>query len=120
MYGNALVEFDLRYVEAGRKALSEVGYFDTNRVNAAVLQERLMARSDARLLEAPRLVARSGDEAVVKGVMEYIYPTDYDVLAGSALTAGTNAVSGIGSTGVADEPQSFTMREVGTIIEATP
>ena len=121
MFGGVnLVELDVRCISADRKALSEVGYFDTNRVDAAVLLERLMARSDARLLEAPRLVTRSGNEAVVKGVLEYNYPTDYDVLAGSALTAGTNAVSGVGSTGVAVEPQSFMMRAVGTSMDATP
>ena len=41
------VEIDTRFVETGRTALEAVGYFDTNRVDAAVLQERLMARPDA-------------------------------------------------------------------------
>ena len=121
VYGNALVEFDLRYVEAGQKALSEVGYFGTNRVNAAVLLERLMARDDARLLEAPRVIARPGEEAVLKGVLEYIYPTDYDVNhACTSQTVGTNTVYGSDSAGAAVEPQCFTMREVGTFVQVTP
>ena len=121
VYGNALVEFDLRYVEAGRKALSEVGYFDTNRVNAAVLLERLMAQDDARLLEAPRVITRPGEEAFLKGVLEYIYPTDYYVNhACTSQAVGTNTVYGSDSAGAAVEPQCFTMREVGTFVQVTP
>ena len=121
VYGNALVEFDLRYVEAGRKALSEVGYFGTNRVNAAVLLERLMARDDARLLEAPRVITRPGEEAFLKGVLEYIYPTDYYVNhACTSQAVGTNTVYGSDSAGAAVEPQCFTMREVGTFVQVTP
>ena len=108
-----LVEFDIRYMSADRKTLSEVGYFSTNRVNAAVLQDRLMAHGGAKLLESPRLVTRLGEEAVLKGDMEYIYPTDYDV--NQAVP-----VDGIDSAGTAVEPQSFTMREVGTIVQITP
>ena len=121
VYSNALVEFDLRYVEAGQKALSEVGYFGTNRVNAAVLLERLMARDDARLLEAPRVITRPGEEAFLKGVLEYIYPTDYYVNhACTSQAVGTNTVYGSDSAGAAVEPQCFTMREVGTFVQVTP
>jgi type II secretory pathway component GspD/PulD (secretin) len=121
VYGNALVEFDLRYVEAGQKALSEVGYFGTNRVNAAVLLERLMARDDARLLEAPRVITRPGEEVVLKGVVEYIYPTDYDVDRDFSPRAdGTNTVYVSDLAGAAVEPQCFTMREVGTFVQVTP
>ena len=115
------IEFDIRYMSADRKTLSEVGYFGTSRINAAVLQNRLMAHGGARLLESPRLVTRPGEETVCKGVMEYIYPTDYEV--NHALTSqmdGTNIVYGTDSAGAAVEPQSFTMREVGTIVQITP
>lgn len=115
------IEFDIRYMSADRKTLSEVGYFGTSRINAAVLQNRLMAHGGARLLESPRLVTRPGEETVCKGVMEYIYPTDYDVNhAVSSQTDGSNTVYGIDSAGTAVEPQSFTMREVGTIVQITP
>ena len=60
------VEIDTRFVETVRAALEAVGYFDTNRVDAAVLQERLMARQDAKLLESVRVVTRPGEDAVVK------------------------------------------------------
>ena len=115
------IELDIRYISADRKALSDVGYFGTNRVNAAVLQNRLMAHGGARLLESPRLVTRRGEETVLKGLTEYIYPTDYDVLLAEwNLTVGTNTIYGNYSTGAAVEPQSFTMREVGTIVQITP
>lgn len=115
------IEFDIRYMSADRKTLSEVGYFGTSRINAAVLQNRLMAHGGARLLESPRLVTRRGEETVLKGLTEYIYPTDYEV--NHALTSqmdGTNIVYGTDSAGAAVEPQSFTMREVGTIVQITP
>ncbi len=116
-----LIELDLRYVSADRKTLSDVGYFSTNRVNASVLQNRLMAHGGAKLLESPRLVTRSGEETAIRGDMEYIYPTDYDVNhAVSSQTVGSNTVYGIDSAGAAAEPQSFTMREAGAIVQVTP
>ena len=115
------IEFDIRYMSADRKTLSEVGYFGTSRINAAVLQNRLMAQDGAKLLESPRLVTRPGEETVCKGVMEYIYPTDYYVNhAVSSQTDGSNTVYGVDSAGAAAEPQSFTMRETGTIVQITP
>ena len=115
------IEFDIRYMSADRKTLSEVGYFGRGRINAAVLRDRLMAHGGARLLESPRLVTRPGEETVCKGVMEYIYPTDYDVNhAVSSQTDGSNTVYGVDSAGAAAEPQSFTMRETGTIVQITP
>lgn len=115
------IEFDIRYMSADRKTLSEVGYFGRGRVNAAVLRDRLMAQDGAKLLGSPRLVTRPGEETVCKGVMEYIYPTDYYVNhAVSSQTDGSNTVYGVDSAGAAAEPQSFTMRETGTIVQTTP
>ena len=115
------IEFDIRYMSADRKTLSEVGYFGRGRINAAVLRDRLMAQDGAKLLESPRLVTRPGEETVCKGVMEYIYPTDYYVNhAVSSQADGSNTVYGVDSAGTAVEPQSFTMREVGTFVEITP
>ena len=104
------VEIDTRFVETGRAALEAVGYFDTNRVDAAVLQERLMARPDAKLLESVRVVTRPGEEAVVKHVKEIIYPTDFDVQLKHNITSSTNAAALLFAT---VEPQYFTMREIG-------
>ena len=116
-----LIEFDIRYISADSKTLSEVGYFSANRVNAAVLQDRLMSHRGAKLLESPRLVTRPEETTELKGVLEYIYPTDYEVVhAEWSQTVGTNTVYGIYPPGAAVEPQSFTMREVGTLVKITP
>lgn len=54
------IAIDVRFVETGRAALDAVGYFDTNRVDAAVLQERLLARGDVKLLDSVSAVTRPG------------------------------------------------------------
>ena len=61
-------------------------------------------------LAKPCISVRSGDEGVYKKVTEYIYPTDFDLQ-----VVGTNGVYSW-----AAEPQAFTMREVGFIVEVTP
>ena len=67
-----------------------------------------------------RLVTRPGEETELKGVLEYLYPTDYEVIhAEWSQTVGTNTISGIDSAGAAVEPQSFAIREVGTIVKIT-
>ena len=67
-----------------------------------------------------RLVTRPGEETELKGVLEYLYPTDYEVIhAEWSQTVGTNIISGIDSAGAAVEPQSFAIREVGTIVKIT-
>ena len=114
--GIAQIELDVRFVSAGRAALEAVGYFDTNRVDAAVLQERLMARDDVKLLEAPRIVTRPGEDAVVKHVKEIIYPTNYDVQLNHNAAALTNAAALFSTV----EPQAFTMRTIGSIVQVTP
>ena len=67
-------------------------------------------------MAAPRALMRSGEETVVKAVVEYIYPTDYDVQLEPAATSMPVTVRGLAAV----EPQSFTMREVGTILDVTP
>ncbi|MCR5839596.1 MAG: hypothetical protein K6G94_08170, partial [Kiritimatiellae bacterium] len=112
------IAIDVRFVETGRAALDAVGYFDTNRVDAAVLQERLLARGDVKLLDSVSAVTRPGEETVVKHVKEYIYPTDYDIFPCGKSADGTNSASRLFA---AVEPQSFTMREAaGSIVQVTP
>ena len=61
-------------------------------------------------LAKPCISTYSGEEGVYKRVTEYIYPTEFGLQ-----VAGTN---GVYSWAV--QPQSFTMREVGVLVEATP
>lgn len=116
------VEVDVRLLAASRAALESVGYFEFTRPSATNLYAKLRARKDVAIVSMPRLVTSSGQEAVVKGVTEYIYPTDYDVNAGADDgICCTNRCTRLPGSGVATvEPQSFTMREVGTILDVTP
>ena len=83
----------------------------------AELQRRLSARRDNVLMAAPCALTRSGEETVVKAVVEYVYPTDYDVqLEPAASSSMPVCEKGLAAV----EPQSFTMREVGTILDVTP
>ena len=84
----------------------------------------LSQRSDTDLLSAPKVVTKSGENAVIKVVTEYIYPQDYDVqLQSSTSSGGGGGSSGSGSSSAilaVVEPQNFTMREVGVILDVTP
>ena len=66
---------------------------------------------DGSVLAKPCISARSGDNGVYKKVTECIYPTDFDL----QQATGTNGVCSW-----AVEPQCFTMREVGVIVDVEP
>jgi general secretion pathway protein D len=88
----------------------------------SMILHMLSQRSDTDLLSAPKVLTRPGEEAVMKVVTEYIYPTDYDVqLQSSSSSSGGNSSGGSQSAILAVvEPQSFAMREVGVILDVTP
>ena len=109
------VELDCRFVEAGREALAAAGYFATNRVDGATLLSRLMARDDVKVLAAPRMIGRNGDEISAKHVKRIRYPQDYDVLIDEGTSNTVRRTSA-----VAVEPQDFEEREVGVTVVATP
>ena len=82
----------------------------------SMILHMLSQRSDTALLSAPKVLTRPGEEAVMKVVTEYIYPTDYDVQLQSSSSSGNGNNGGSQSAILAVvEPQSFTMREVGVI-----
>ena len=109
------VELDCRFVEAGREALAAAGYFATNRVDGATLLSRLMARDDVKVLAAPRMIGRNGDEISAKHVKKIRYPEDYDVVIDEGMSNAVRRTSA-----VAVEPQNFEEREVGVTVVATP
>jgi general secretion pathway protein D len=81
----------------------------------------LSQRSDTDLLSAPKVVTQSGQQAVIKVVTEYIYPQDYDVQLQSSSSSHSSSSGGSQSAILAVvEPQNFTMREVGVILDVTP
>ena len=92
----------------------------------SMILHMLSQRSDTDLLSAPKVVTKSGQEATIKVVTEYIYPQDYDVTIQSTSSSSSSSVTSSGSGGGDGkilpmvEPQNFTMREVGVILNVTP
>lgn len=87
----------------------------------SMILHMLSQRSDTDLLSAPKVLTRPGEEAVIKVVTEYIYPTDYDVQLQSSSSSSSGSSGGGQSAILAVvEPQSFVTREVGVILDVTP
>jgi general secretion pathway protein D len=88
----------------------------------SMILHMLAQRSDTDLLSAPKVVTKSGENAVIKVVTEYIYPQDYDVQLQSSSSSSGGSSSGRSNSAVLAivEPQNFTMREVGVILDVTP
>lgn len=133
--GGVLVEIQTRFVRVAQKTLDEPGaelfpgkaagyrydLAEFDAVPAGELERRLVARRDLVENKVCRVTTRSGEEAVFKDVTEYIYPTDYDVQMSSYAPSGSNDWVRTGEYGFASvEPQPFTMREVGSILQVTP
>ena len=91
------------------------------KADLSMILHMLAQRSDTDLLSAPKVLTRPGEEAVMKVVTEYIYPTDYQVQLQSSSSSGSGNNGGSQSAILAVvEPRSFTMREVGVILDVTP
>ena len=134
---NAFGGTDSQY-NRGNRYLSDVGNHISGsnasntdqfmRVNAflgsadlSMILHMLSQRSDTDLLSAPKVVTKSGENAVIKVVTEYIYPQDYDVqLQSSSSSSGSSSGSSQSAILAVVEPQNFTMREVGVILDVTP
>lgn len=88
----------------------------------SMILHMLAQRSDTDLLSAPKVLTRPGEEATIKVVTEYIYPTDYDVQLQSSSSGGSGNSGGSSQSAILAvvEPQSFQMREVGVILQVTP
>ena len=133
--GYTLIEVQTRFVKVAQKTLDELGaelfpgkgaghrydLAEFDAVPAGELERRLVSRRDLVENKVCRATTRPGDEVVFKDVAEYIYPTDYDVQMSSYAPSGSNDWVRTGEHGFAVvEPQSFTMREVGSILQVTP
>ncbi|MDI6773789.1 MAG: hypothetical protein QME60_00090 [Verrucomicrobiota bacterium] len=73
-------------------------------------------KGNADLLSAPKVTTKSGLEATIKVVTEYIYPTEFTVQPILAAAAGGTLVA----IGGIVEPGSFETREVGVILSVLP
>jgi general secretion pathway protein D len=76
----------------------------------------LNQRANTDLLSAPKIVTRSGNEATIKVVTEYIYPTEFRV-EGLQAEGQTGTAT---TTAAVVEPTGFEMREVGVILQVLP
>ncbi len=88
----------------------------------SIVMHALEQNGNADLLSAPKVTTRSGSEASIRVVTEYIYPTSFEVQGGT-LGTGTGS-SGASSTTTIQEtvvvPQDFATREVGVILTVLP
>jgi general secretion pathway protein D len=79
----------------------------------------LQQNGNADLLSAPKVTTRSGAEATIRVVTEFIYPTTFEVQGGSLQgAANANQAQTIQETTVV--PQDFATREVGVILTVLP
>jgi len=119
-----------RYLSTMNNPISPNGYNDKfmsvnaflGNADVTMILHMLSQRSDSDLLSAPKVVTKSGQEAIMKVVTEYIYPTEFQVTMSQQGTSGGGTTGG-GSTGeplAIVEPQNFEMREVGVILQVVP
>ncbi len=80
----------------------------------------LSQRSDTDLLSAPKVVTKSGQEAIMKVVTEYIYPTEYEVQISQQSSSASITSGGSSDPLAIVEPQNFEMREVGIVLQVVP
>ena len=86
----------------------------------SMILHMLSQRSDTDLLSAPKVLTRPSNRAVIRVVTEYIYPQDYTVQLTSGSSSSSSSSSGQSSVLAIVEPENFTMREVGVILDVTP
>ena len=116
-----VIEFSLCYLKASHQDLSAAGFDTPDReIDAAVVLAKLKQNKNVEIVSCQRACADSGKNCVMKNVTEYIYPQDYDVNDITVYTVPSNAEQRASSCRIPTvEPQNFTMREAGLILDAT-
>ncbi len=86
-----------------------------------VVLHALQQRGHTDLLSAPKITTQSGQQATIKVVTEYIYPTEFETSGiSSGNDNGNNNNGGANQVGAVVTPSSFETREVGVILEVMP
>lgn len=116
-----VIEFSLCYLRASHQDLSAAGFDAPDRgIDAAAVLAKLKQNKNVEIVSCQRACADSGKNCVMKNVTEYIYPQDYDVNDITVYTVPSNAEQRASSCRIPTvEPQNFTMREAGLILDAT-
>jgi hypothetical protein len=108
------VEIEVQYVSFPKDEIARLAAQGI--VDASPLR-RLWQTGKAELITASKVVTRTGTEASVRSVVEYIYPTEFNP---PCSPVGTNAADQAAMTGDMVTPHGFETREVGEILTVLP
>ncbi len=84
----------------------------------SMILHALSQKTSTDVLSAPKVVTKSGQEAIMKVVTEYIYPTSFEVASTPGVAAVGGAPAAPGATTVS--PSDFETRDVGVILQVLP
>ena len=107
------LEIEMQFVAFAKEDVARLA--QTAIVDVAALT-LLRGQGRGELVSAPKVVTQSGQEATVKSVTEYIYPTEF--VAGGSGSTNTNAAVSV--AGGAVVPSGLETREVGTLFTVLP
>ena len=94
---------------------------DFDVVPAAKFHDCLVGNREVKIISSAKALTGNGENVVVKDIVECIYPQDYGVSLGEMTSGSSNETRQVRQAGLAAvEPQNFTLREVGTILDVTP
>lgn len=92
------------------------------KLDMTMILHMLAQRSDTDMLSSPKVLVKSGQEAIFKVVTEWIYPTEFSVRE-LDMNNNSNNDSGGGTSIILPfmvEPQSFEKRDVGITMQVAP
>ncbi len=113
------LEVEVRILQFNRKMIEAISR--TNTIDRYVIVS-LFKSGEGELVAAPVVRTRPGEEACLRSVVEYVYPTSFEREGRETTQAVTNesiVAQGNSSNTVSEEtvvPQDFATREVGTIL----
>ncbi len=104
------------------------------KMDMTMVLHMLAQRTDTDMLNSPKVLARPSQEAMIRVVTEWIYPTEFDVTeleeAEQNYNSGNSNLTGLGGSAAANlqappvkfavEPQSFEKQEVGVSLQVVP
>ncbi len=104
----------------GRQVMDQVASVSSVLTNPelTMVLHALEQRGHTDLLSAPKITTQSGQQATIKVVTEYIYPTAFDATGIDGGTSDANIAGG--TVGAVVTPLDFQTREVGVILEVLP
>lgn len=108
-----LVDVELLYVECASGLVENKLRESGGRAIDAGMVLQFCREGQCDIVAAPKAITHSDTEATVKGVVEYIYPTEFTerIIATDPATGDTTTIA---------EPDGFETREVGAIMTVLP